>query len=348
MRCYLVALSSLLFLSAGCLHAKALPALPASHGALSLALDKYLELPTSPPGAPKPVGTPEVVVEPAQAPSIFAEAVQLLRGTPTEAEVRQASEDLTAACEASFQQACDFLREHFKAPKRLSGDLPKYPREAFKNKAFALVVIRCRFGVDGRSRDCEVLESAPYGFTEAMFAAIEGARFQPATLAGHPIEIPYTIKAQMSPGGVSLSPEQKLEWVRMRAKAFPRSVWAWFDLASTLARQLPEDPAYLPALRHLNELDTEYWWSAGELAWAHAREGRYAEAAPLARRARTEAPGNPYVLEVSAATHFGLGQCEEAVAEQRRAVDGLPKEWPAPERERFVNQLQAYTRRCGR
>lgn len=345
MRCYLVALSSILFLSAGCM--RTLPTLPASHGALSLAADKYLELSTSPPGAPVPAGAPEVVVEPAQAPSIFAEAVQLLRGTPTEAEVRQASEDLSAACEAPFQQACDFLREHFKVPKRLSGDIPKYPREAFEKKAFALVVIRCRLGVDGRFRDCEVLESAPFGFTEAMLAALEGARFQPATLAGHPIEIPYTVNARMSPAGVKLTPEEQLRWIRMRAEAFPRSFLAWSDLASTLARQAPEDPAYLPALRHLNELAPEYWWSASELAWTHAQEGRYAEAEPLARRARTKASGNPYVLEVSAATLFGLGQCEDAVAEQQRAVDVLPEEWPAPERERFLNQLQEYTRQCG-
>jgi tetratricopeptide (TPR) repeat protein len=265
----LFALSLLLVAASGCRHAK-VPALPASHGHLALALDKYLELPTKEPGAPALTGTPEVVVEPAQTPAVFAEAVQVLQGKPTEAEVRQASEDLSAACEAPFQQACDW----------------------------------------------------------------------------HPIEIPYTIRAKMAPSGVELTPEEQLKWVRMRAEAFPWSVPAWFGLASTLARQAPEDPAYLPALRHLNELDPRYWWSANELAWMHVQAGRYAEAARLSRRAREAAPRNPYVLETSAATLSGLGQCEEAVAEQRRAAEGLPDEWPAPEQERFLSTLREYTQRC--
>lgn len=91
---YLFALSSVLMLAAGCRHAN-VPTLPASHGALSLDLDKYLELPMAGPGALKPDGMPEVVVEPAQAPAVFAEAVQVLRGKPTEEDVRQALGDLS-------------------------------------------------------------------------------------------------------------------------------------------------------------------------------------------------------------------------------------------------------------
>jgi tetratricopeptide (TPR) repeat protein len=309
-------------------------------------MDEYLALPTRKPGAPHLAGTSEVVVEAAHAPSVFAEAVQVLRGKPTEAEVRQAWEDLDAACDAPFQQACDFLREQFKGPKKIEGDVPRYPSEAILERAFAMVVIRCRLGVDGKLRACEVLEAAPYGFTEAMVEALRGSRYQPASLAGHPIEISYTLTAKMSVSGIELTPEEQLKWVRMRAEAFPWSVSAWFGLASTLARHAPEDPAYLPALRHLNELDPYYWWSANELAWMHVQAGRYAEAARLARRAREAAPRNSYVLETSAATLFGLGQCEEAMAEQHHAAEGLPDEWPAPEQARFLSTLREYTQRC--
>lgn len=342
---YLFALSSFLVLAAGCRHAS-VPTLPASHGHLALALDQYLDLPTRKPDWPRPADALEVVVvEPAQAPSVFAEAVQVLRGKPTEEEIHQAAEDLTAACEASFQSACDFLREQFTGAKKVAGDPPEYPQEALRLQAPAVAVLRCRLGVDGRLRACEVLEAAPYGFTEAMLKAVLAQRFQPAMLAGHPFEIPYTLAAILTPG-VKPPPEQFLRWVRKRTAAFPKSVWAWFDLASTLAHQAPEDPAYVPALRHVNEIDPHYWWSANELAWMHVQSGRYAEAAPLARRARNEAPRNPYVLEVSAATLLGLGKCLDAVSMQREAVEGLPDEWPRPERERFLSTLREYTQRC--
>jgi len=346
MRCYLLSLCSLFVLASGCRHSN-VPTLPASHGQLSLAMDKYLELPTTWPGGPTPFGVPEGVVDPAQAPSVFAEAVQVLRGQPTEDEVRQAAEDLAAACEAPFQQACDFLREQFKAPKKVEGAFPEYPREALLAQTPGVVCIRCRLGADGRLRACEVLEPAAHGLTESVLEASRTWRFQPASLAGHALEIPMTTSVRLTPQTVKPTPEQMLQWTRQRAERFPKSVAAWFDLASMLAEQAPEDPAYVPALRRLNELDPSFWWSTNELAWMDARAGQYAKAAPLARRARDTAPRNPYVLEVSAATLMGLGQCQEAIAAQRQAVEGLPDAWPAPERERFRNSLREYsTRPC--
>jgi TonB family protein len=330
---------------AGCRHAN-VPTLPASHGHLALALDKYLELPTQKPSALRPVGALELMVALAQAPSVFAEAVQVLQGKPTEDEVHQAAEDLTAACEASFQPACDFLREQFKAPTKVAGDLPEYPQEALRLQAPAVAVLRCRLGVDGRLRTCEVVEAAPYGFTEALLKAVLAQQFQPAMLAGHPFEIPYTVWGKLTPTTRKPTPEQYLQWTRKRAEAFPKSVAAWFDLASMLAQQAPEDPAYVLALRHLHDINPHYWWSANELAWMHAQAGQYAEAALLARRARNEAPRNPYVLEVSAATLLGLGPCLDAVSMQRQAVEGIPDEWPRPERERFLSTLREYTQRC--
>ena len=57
-------------------------------------------------------------------------------------------------------------------------------------------------------------------------------------------------------------------------------------------------------------------------------------------------PDNSYVLETSAAVLAATGQCEQALVEQRRAVEKLPAEWPAPERERFTRTLEAYQRQC--
>jgi tetratricopeptide (TPR) repeat protein len=207
-------------------------------------------------------------------------------------------------------------------------------------------IIRCQLGVDGRLRDCKAIEIAPYGFTESLAEALRTFKYRPSLLAGHPIELPYTVVAQMTPHSAKPTEEQYLQWYRARTKLFPKSPWAWFGLAKTLAKQRPEDPEYLLALQHMNELDPHFWWSANELAWTHVQAGRYPDASPLAMRARGVAPLNPYVLETSAATLAGLGKCQEAVAEQQRAVKGLPAEWPAPERERFQQKLQEYTQHC--
>jgi tetratricopeptide (TPR) repeat protein len=340
----LLILSSILTLAAGCRHAQ-VPDLPASHGHLSRALHKYLDLPGKVPSAVS-IDSPSVVAEPAQAPALFEEAVQILKGKPTEEKVRQASDDLTGACEAPFPPACDFLRQQFTAPEMLEGDKPNYPPEAIKAGVFAITVLRCRLGVDGRLRACEVLEIAPHGFTQAVIDVLKGRRYRPALLAGHPIEVSYLVIAQMSPRGVELTSEQELQWVRMRAERFPESPQAWLDLATLLAKKVPEDPAYPHALQRLYQLDPHYWWPASELAWMHVQEGRYAEAAPLIQRARGVAPLNAYVLETSAATLMGQGHCAEAIAEQRRAVEGLPAPWPKPERERFQRTLREYTQRC--
>jgi tetratricopeptide (TPR) repeat protein len=340
----LLILSSILMLAAGCRHGQ-VPDLPASHGHLSRALHKYLDLPGSVPSAAS-IDSPSVVIEPAQAPALFAEAVEILKRKPTEEEVRQASDDLTGACEAPFPPACDFLRQQFTAPEKLEGGLPKYPPEAIAARAFAFAVIRCRLGVDGRFRACEVLEIAPYGFTQAVIEELKGRRYRPALLAGHPIEISYLVIARMAAAGAKLTPEQELQWARMRTERFLESTPAWLDLATLLAERAPEDPAYPQALQRLNQLSPKYWWPASELAWMHVQEGRYAEAAPLIQRARMVAPLNAYVLETSAATLMGQGNCAEAIAEQRRAVEGLPWQWPKPERERFERTLREYAQRC--
>lgn len=62
---------------------------------------------------------------------------------------------------------------------------------------------------------------------------------------------------------------------------------------------------------------------------------------PFVRRSH-----NPYVLETAAAAQFGLKQCTAALAEQQKAVELLPAEWPAPERERFQRKLQDYQSAC--
>jgi len=83
-------------------------------------------------------------------------------------------------------------------------------------RAFALIVFRCRLGVDGRLRACDVLEMAPYGLTEAAIEALKTRRYRLALLAGHPIDVSYLLMVQMRPRGMELSSERRMQWVRMR------------------------------------------------------------------------------------------------------------------------------------
>lgn len=342
-RLFLV-LSCWVLLGVGCRHAN-VPVLPASHGHLSQEMHRYLDLKTQPVEFPSSNAS-EVVVEPAQAPALFAEAVQALKGSPTQEQAQQAWEDLNAACNADYEEACAFLGNAYERPVKEEYEAPSYPLDKTQT-TFATTVMRCLLGVDGRFRNCEVLERAPFGLTEAALERFRTAKFQPAKLAGHPIAIPFVTTTTMSIGGSDqLTPEQQLRWARARTESYPKSTEAWKNLAHLLARLAPKDPGYIPALQRLNSLSPHYWWSANELAWAYVQEWRYAEAAPLAKRARAQSALNPYVLETSAGALFGTGQCEAALADQRAALAKLPEEWPAPERERLHQALRLYQAIC--
>jgi hypothetical protein len=348
----LLALSSLLLLAAGCRHTLAVPELPASHGYLTAALDRYVAKREDLPEEAVP-GTftllneeSQVVVEPAEARRVFMEALAVLEGAPSTEEVRQAADDLKGACVAGLAEACAFLRERLERPHKLSGKPPDIPRDVILKQTFSVVVVHCWLGVNGKFRGCTALEGGPDGVTEAVLASIAEGTFQPAALAGHPIEVPYTMTATFFPARQGLTMEQRLQWARARAARFPQSSQAWLNLAGMLARHAPEDPWYADALHYINVLSPSSWWAASELAWLHVQAGRYAEAEPLVKRALTLEANNPYLLETSAAVLMATGQCEPALLQQRRAVAQLPPEWPAPERERFTRALEEYQRKC--
>ncbi|WP_241759029.1 energy transducer TonB [Pyxidicoccus parkwayensis] len=289
---------------------------------------------------------PKLVVEHAQARGVYDEALAVLRGKPTPEGTSAAQDDLRAACRAGLQEACDFMRKEFSPPVKISGAQPQYPSEALQKGTQAVVVVRCQLGATGLFRDCQVLESGPDGLTESVLAYAARANYHPARFAGHPFSIPYTFTINFNPYRVDLSPQQEIELTKARTERFPRSPPAWARLANLLSRHAPEDPALAESLRVLHALVPSYWWPANELAWLHVQAGRHAEAAPLVTRAMTWEPDNSYVLETSAAVLAATGQCEQALVEQRRAVEKLPAEWPAPERERFTRTLAEYQRQC--
>lgn len=354
MRRHLFVLSSLLLLTAGCRHvqsrAPVLPSLPASHARLSMLMSLYVRQ------LPEPVDPilPEVgpYLEPrrfedlVQARAAYEQAVQVLRGEASAAEVSRAAEDLHIACRSELMEACDFLIKEHGAPRNITGSQPQYTNAAMEKRTFATVVIQCLLGPEGRFSNCKVLEGGPHGLTESVLAYSARARYQPATLAGHPLLVAYTLSLNFIPFRLDLSPEQKVQWARVRTERFPQSPVAWAHLANLLSKHAPGDPGLAEALRALDGLVPNYWWAANELAWLEVQAGRHAEAAPLVKRARSWEPNNSYVLETSAAVLAATGQCAQALVEQRKAVEKLPARWPAPERERFTRTLEAYQRQC--
>ncbi|TSC32747.1 hypothetical protein [Corallococcus sp. Z5C101001] len=354
----------------GCAHRELRPALPpptASHGHLSLAMEYFLEDPNSVEeriartpnfaaavSTRPPLDAPTLELEPGQAPGVFEEATQVLKGQPTEPQVRQALSELQAACDADHEAACRFLKEQSLQPSRLEGDVshPLGPSLS-ANRDFAVVIVQCRLDADGRMRDCQAIEDGPLPFAPNLIAQLNACRYRPWTLAGHPMSTPFGITFNLHRGGSSkseLSLEQKVGWAQQRAARFPESSAAWSNLAMQLAVQRPDDPAYPQALERAYAMAPQNRWTATEMAWRRVQAGQYAAALmalrPVIRRSARHEPLNPYVLETAAAAYFGLRQCTEALAEQQQAVALLPKAWPEPEHARFQLKLQEYQTAC--
>ncbi|MFP2958030.1 energy transducer TonB [Myxococcus sp. 1LA] len=341
------------FVISGCRHS-GIPSGSASHGHLSRSMGDYLRS-QDPRGSDVAPGfgllgffydAPTVVLSLEEAREVYSGARKVLLGTAPEAQVKNAVEDLIATCRAQLDEACSFVREHFQRPVKLSGPPPGLTREAQENRVFMSVALRARLGTNGQARDVVVVESAPHGMTEAAIRSLNASKYEPAEMAGHPIEVPYTFTVRLRWPGQKLSKEQELAWARARTSKFPNSPMAWDDLAGLLARDAPEDPGYAPALARAHALRPWSWWPASELAWVRAQEGKYSEAEPLAKVAMREAPEHPYVLETAALVASHQGRCSEAVDLQQRAVAKLPAPWPQEEHARFKQALETYRGQC--
>jgi hypothetical protein len=74
------------------------------------------------------------------------------------------------------------------------------------------------------------------------------------------------------------------------------------------------------------------------------REG---EALPLARKAAFLSPWNAAILDTYAAALKGLGQCREALAVQKRAVEVLSEHVSGDELLRYVERVEELEGLCG-
>ncbi|RKG84312.1 hypothetical protein D7W82_22695 [Corallococcus sp. CA049B] len=361
---------SLLCLSSGCSHS-GLPPITASHGHLSLAMDAYLSDPRSYEkriaqgsnlGQFSPFNAheegPSLELERDQAAGAFEEAVHVLKGEPHQEDLHRALRDLQAACDADHEKACQFLEAEYQRPRFQSGEMlhPRMlpgPRKRVRGNQYVVIVIECLLATDGRMHDCQIIEQGPESFTSDVLIQLSSHRYKPWMLAGHPLGQPYGLTFNFisgRQGSIQLSEKQTLEWARLRVGWAPKSASAWSNLAAQLAIHTPDAPDYLTALAQAHALAPRYWWTATEVAWRLSQVGQHAAALmtlrPVLRRSTMGKHPNPYVLETAAAAQFGLKQCPEALAQQRKAVEMLPADWLAPEKERFQRKLQDYQSAC--
>jgi len=352
MRQSIVLLLLALSWTTGCAH-KWVPSLPASHGRLSQVYGQLLgsEDASSDRILPAhvPLFNPKVDgdLPPDKARAEFESAVALLKGTPSEAQVRQASVALSVACASDCFEACDYLRLNARRPERIEGPgFPPPPPGLLMTHGPKFVVIQGRVDTDGSMRNLRVVETPNTAYADALAQYLVQTRFRPVTLAGHPIAHTYAFTFVLSSPNDHMRQKPTLAEARHRAEHFSESGPAWADFSGGLAAEMQEGADYVTALQRLNALAPAYWWSAGELAWQYVQAGRYSDAKPLARMARRMAPDNPYVLETLAAVWRNTGHCAQALKEQEAAVAKLHAEWPREERERFQRTLADYQRAC--
>jgi len=89
------------------------------------------------------------------------------------------------------------------APMRVGGDVkapivtyrvePKYTDEARANHVSGIVIVECVIGKDGRVRDVVVLKGLPFGLGQSAIDAVRQWQFQPATLAGEPVDVLFNL-----------------------------------------------------------------------------------------------------------------------------------------------------------
>jgi TonB family protein len=66
---------------------------------------------------------------------------------------------------------------------------PAYPTKAKHELITGTVILRCVFAADGAVKHILVMQSLPYGLTEAAIAAARQIKFEPATLDGKPVSM---------------------------------------------------------------------------------------------------------------------------------------------------------------
>jgi protein TonB len=81
-------------------------------------------------------------------------------------------------------------------PKRLSGDDPRYSREALEAEVEGTMIVKCVIETDGRLQNCRVIKSMPH-MERAVLDALGTHRYSPMTFQGRPVRVDYTFTIRL-------------------------------------------------------------------------------------------------------------------------------------------------------
>lgn len=141
-------------------------------------------------------------------------------------------------------------------------------------------------------------------------------------------------------------PEERARLAERATAAHPEDVRAWIVLANALPDT--DTSRKIEVLQRAVAADGASATALNDLAWALLGAGRSGEALPLARKAASLEPWSAPVLDTFSGVLEDLGQCAEALAVQRRAVDVLSERADAQARAPYLARLGRLDGACGR
>jgi protein TonB len=90
----------------------------------------------------------------------------------------------------------EFNEASMTRPVFVSGPDLAYTRRALEREVEGLMIVKCVVTVEGAVRACQVLKGLPY-MDDAVVAALERRRYEPARLNGRPVEVKYVFRINL-------------------------------------------------------------------------------------------------------------------------------------------------------
>ncbi len=152
------------------------------------------------------------------------------------------------------------------------------------------------------------------------------------------------VSALLSMG--ELQPQMRESLARKAVAAHPESDTAWLMLAEVLKSQKHLAPELEDALKKATSLAPLNAIAANDLASLYVSQTRFLAALPLSKRALHLAPWSSPAWDTYASVAFGLKNCVEAAAAERRALELIPERSQKSGSDYYAKRLEAFQTGC--
>jgi tetratricopeptide (TPR) repeat protein len=143
-----------------------------------------------------------------------------------------------------------------------------------------------------------------------------------------------------------LQPQMRESLARRAVAAHPESDAAWLMLAEVLKSQKQSVPELENALKKATSLAPQNAIAANDLAWLYVSQAKFLAALPLSKRALQLAPWSSPAWDTYASVAYGLKNCVEAAAAERRALELIPERSGRSGGDSYVKRLQSFQTGC--